>query len=162
MYAERMKVKVTDQNGKRMPVWFGSYGIGPSRLLGTYAEVFHDEKGLLWPKQVAPYQVHLVDLNPKAAFRQETCSKQASRKPKLSAEEIYEKLVKAGIEVLYDDREGVSAGEKFADADLIGIPVRLVVSEKSLAAGGVELKLRSSDKSTIIPIKDLASEMAKV
>jgi hypothetical protein len=106
----------------------GSYGIGSGRLLACIAEEHHDDKGLIWPITVAPYHVHLVSLGqPEAADR------------------IYEALLKAGIEVLYDDREE-SPGVKFNDADLIGIPLRVTVAAKSLAKGGVELKRRDQPK----------------
>ena len=140
MYAEKMNMKVTDQKGKRIPVWFASYGIGPTRLLGTYAEVFHDEKGLLWPKVVAPFACHLLSLS------------NLSNLTNL-ANSVYEKLEKAGIEVLYDDREDKSAGEKFADADLIGCPWRLVVSEKT--AGKIELKKRFGKDAKLVSIAEL-------
>lgn len=111
-YAERMRVYFTDKKGMKKPVWFGSYGIGPTRVMGTLVEVSHDEKGIIWYPQVAPFAVHLIEL------------------PGGKAKVIYNKLLEAKIEVLWDDRE-ISAGEKFTDADLIGIPVRLVVSEKT-------------------------------
>ena len=100
-------------------------------------EKYNDEKGIVWPESVAPFKVHLLSLN-KAE----------------EGEKIYAQLQAAGIEVLYDDREA-GAGEKFADADLIGIPYRIVVSEKSLAAGGVELKKRSEKNSEIIEVEKL-------
>jgi prolyl-tRNA synthetase len=115
-----------------------SYGIGPSRVLGTIVELFHDEKGIIWPESVAPFKVHLLSINENEA-----------------AEKIYQALIGEGIEVLYDDRE-VSAGEKFADADLIGCPNRLIVSAKTLAVASVELKKRAAKTSELIKIKDLA------
>jgi len=123
-YAERMRVYFTDKKGMKKPVWFGSYGIGPTRVMGALVEVSHDEKGITWYPQVAPFTVHLIEL-PGAK----------------DAAEVYKKLVAAGIEVLWDDRE-VSAGEKFADSDLIGIPVRLVVSDKT--GDKIEWKERAS------------------
>ncbi|MCG2692351.1 His/Gly/Thr/Pro-type tRNA ligase C-terminal domain-containing protein, partial [Microgenomates group bacterium] len=111
-YAEKMKVYFTDKDGQQKPVWFGSYGIGPTRVMGALVEVNHDHKGIIWPESAAPYQVHLINL-------------------KTDGEKIYKQLMKAEVEVLWDDREDVSAGVKFADADLIGIPVRLVVSERN-------------------------------
>ena len=115
----------------------GCYGIGLSRLLGTIVEVHHDEKAIIWPESVAPFKVHLISLG----------------KGK-EAEGIYKNFLAKNIEVLFDDRD-VSAGEKFADADLIGIPRRVVVSEKSLAGGGVEVKKRDEKTGKVIPEKEI-------
>jgi prolyl-tRNA synthetase len=134
-YAERMKVYYADKEGKKKPVWFASYGIGPTRILGTLVEVSYDDKGIIWYPQVAPFAVHLIELE------------EAKR-----AREIYEKLEKAGVEVLWDDRE-VSAGEKFADADLIGIPVRLVVSKET--GEKIEYKKRASNKTELLSFDEL-------
>lgn len=138
-YAERMRVYYTDKNGMKKPVWFGSYGIGPTRVLGTLVEVSHDEKGILWFPQVAPYDAHLIEL-PGAN----------------NAKEIYGQLRDKGIEVLWDDRE-VAAGEKFADSDLIGIPVRLVVSDKT--KDKIEWKRRDSERAELISFDELASKL---
>lgn len=128
----------TDKDGGKKPVITGSYGIGTSRLMGVLVEKFHDDRGIIWPKNVAPFRVHLVDL-------------QQSEESK----KIYESLNSQDIDVLWDDRE-MSAGEKFADADLIGCPVRVVVSARSMQAGGVEVKLRNETESKIIPVEELA------
>lgn len=130
-----------DERGVKRPVVLGSYGIGITRLMGVLAEKFHDEKGIVWPETVAPYAVHLIALsgNKKSRFL-----------PQKESEDIYQKLKTAGVQVFFDDRE-ISPGEKFADADLIGIPLRIVVSEKSLAAGGVEIKKRTEREGKIIP-----------
>jgi len=133
-YSEKMNASFTDKNGKKSFPYFGSYGIGVTRLIGIAVELFHDDKGIVWPESIAPYQVHLIGLNKKA-------------------EEIYEKLVKEGIEVLLDDREGVSPGQKFADSDLIGIPVRLVVSDKT--KNDIEWKKRSSKEIEVIEFKEV-------
>ncbi|HZJ18008.1 MAG TPA: aminoacyl--tRNA ligase-related protein [Patescibacteria group bacterium] len=133
-YSEKMNASFTDKNGKKSFPYFGSYGIGVTRLIGIAVELFHDDKGIVWPESIAPYQVHLIGLNKKA-------------------EEIYEKLVKEGIEVLFDDREGVSPGQKFADSDLIGIPVRLVVSDKT--KNDIEWKKRSSKEIEVIEFKEV-------
>ncbi len=116
-----------DEKGNRKPVIMGSYGIGPGRVMGTIVETLSDEKGIVWPKSVAPFQVHLI------AIANE------NSKALEEAEKIYSALEKAGVEVLYDDR-AIRAGEKFADADLIGIPLRMVVSDKTLETGSVEVK----------------------
>lgn len=131
-YAEKMGMNYADEKGQRQPVWFGSYGIGPTRVMGALVEIFHDDKGIIWPESVAPYQLHLINLN-------------------TDGKEIYQALVEAGVEVLYDDREDVSAGVKFADADLIGIPVRLVVSTKTKAK--IEWKKRDSTKTELLTLE---------
>ena len=119
----------------------GSYGIGSGRLLACIAEEHHDDKGLIWPITVAPYHVHLVSLGQAEA-----------------ADRVYEALLKAGIEVLYDDREE-SPGVKFNDADLIGIPIRVTVAAKSLAKGGVEVKRRDQPKAEIVAEADLVARV---
>ena len=130
-YTEALEAYFTDQDGTSKPVIMGSYGIGVGRLLGCLAEAYHDEQGLMLPKAVAPYQVMIVGLLEDEEVVQ-------------AAEKLYAELQAAGIEVLYDDRgkKVASAGEKFADADLIGAPIRLTVSKRSLMGGGVEMKRR--------------------
>ncbi|MDP3726743.1 MAG: aminoacyl--tRNA ligase-related protein, partial [bacterium] len=119
-YSEKMGAMFMNSKGDKKPVWFASYGIGLTRAVGAIVEVHHDDKGIVWPESVAPYQAHLIGImNNESRIRER-------------ADGVYARLQKEGVEVLYDDREDASAGEKFADADLIGIPVRLVVSEKTL------------------------------
>lgn len=129
---ESLGLFYTDEKGQKIPVWMGSYGIGITRMLGVLVEKFADEKGIVLPDNVAPYTVHLIDLGQ---------SEKAS--------EIYDALQKQGVDVLWDDRD-VRPGEKFADSDLIGVPWRLVVSQKSLEAGGLEVKKRTQDKVEIV------------
>ena len=138
-YSEAMKAEFVDKNGVKKPIWMGCYGIGLGRLMATIVEVHHDEMGIIWPRSVAPYQIHLINLK--------------TQNSNLSGDEVYEKLVRAGVEVLYDDREEVSAGEKFADADLIGIPVRLVISEKT--GDKVEYKERDQKESKLLTIEEI-------
>jgi prolyl-tRNA synthetase len=162
-YSEKMKAFFTDKDGSKKPIWFASYGIGPTRVMGTLVEVYHDDKGIIWPESVAPYQVHLIHLEGAKLDHLEG-GRMDSFAVKSKADEIYEKLKGAGIEVLYDDRE-VSAGEKFADADLIGIPVRLVVSAKTLrqAQGGsgdkIEWKRRSEKETELLPLEDILKRL---
>jgi len=144
-YAEKMGVNFTDSKGKKHPVWFGSYGIGPTRVLGALVEVSHDDRGIIWYPQVAPFEVHLVELKTKDV--------------RLKTEEIYRRLQDEGIDVLLDDRD-VSAGEKFADADLIGIPVRLVVSQKT--GDRVEWKRRDSEKAELLSYADVIDRLKKL
>jgi prolyl-tRNA synthetase len=148
MYAEKMGVFYS---GK--PIWMASYGIGPTRLIGTLAEIYGDEKGLNWPKSVAPYQTHLLAINNQA----EGVTKAANI--------VYEKLLSENIEVLYDDRTEVSTGAKFNDADLIGIPVRLVVSPKTLQQGSgqaqtkIEWKERASEKVEVLDLEEVVRRL---
>jgi prolyl-tRNA synthetase len=143
MYAEKMGMNYTDRDGSKKPVWFGSYGIGSTRVLGTLVEVSHDEKGIIWFPQVAPFDVHLIEIR-------------AGEREGERAGEIYQKLTDAGVEVLYDDRE-ISAGEKFTDADLIGIPVRLVVSDKT--GDKIELKERSKPETLLLDIEEVIKRL---
>lgn len=131
-----------DEGGKEKLVIMGSYGIGLGRLLACIAEEHHDEKGLAWPVDIAPYLVHLIVLSGKDA------------ELKTRADGLYEKLGSFNFETLYDDREE-SPGVKFNDADLLGMPLRITLSEKSLAQGGAELKLRSSAEKMIVPLEKI-------
>ena len=141
--SERMRVYYTDKLGKKKIVWFGSYGIGPTRVLGAWVEVSHDEKGIIWNRAMAPFDVHLIDL--KSKDKKESLVKK-----------IYDKLEAEGVEVLLDDRD-VSAGEKFAEADLIGIPVRLVVSKET--GEKIEWKLRTSDKKELLSFNEVLARL---
>ncbi len=140
-YTDALEVYFTDENGKQQSYIAGCYGIGVSRLVGALAEHFADEKGLVWPMSVAPFQVYLVVLG-------------ETDEVKAAGDKLYEDLKEKGIEVLYDDRADARAGEKFADADLLGIPLRLVVSEKTLAEGRVELKKRQDSEVNLIPLEE--------
>lgn len=132
-----------NEHGEKQDVYMGCYGIGPSRLMGVVTEKLADEKGLVWPASIAPFSLHLLSL-----------SKDKTSESHKLAESIYTTLTQSGVEVLFDDREA-SAGEKFADSDLIGIPMRVVVSDKSLEKGGVEIKERTSTDSHIVTVKEL-------
>ena len=147
-YSTKMdKAVFTDSDGKAKPYYMGCYGIGVGRTMGTIVEVHHDDKGIVWPKNVAPYQVHMTQLGNDEGAAQK-------------ARETYEKLLAAGFETLYDDRDA-RAGEKLNNADLIGIPVRLVISNRSLENGGFEWKIRSEEESRIVAEDDLISELTK-
>ena len=139
-YSESLGASFLDRDGKQKPVIMGSYGIGVGRLLACIAEEHHDEDGLVWPFSVAPYHVHLVSLK--------TLDDPAT--------ELYKKLEAEGIEVLYDDR-GESLGVKFKDADLIGVPIRLTLTSRSLESGGVELKLRRGGDRSMVPLEEVVT-----
>jgi prolyl-tRNA synthetase len=141
-YSEALGAEFLDQDGHSHPVIMGSYGIGSGRLLACVAEEHHDERGLIWPISVAPYAVHLVAL------------KGASE----AAEEVYAQLLANGIEVLFDDREE-SPGVKFADADLIGLPIRLTASKRSLERGGIEMKLREDEETMVVLSEEIAAKV---
>jgi prolyl-tRNA synthetase len=130
-YSEKLGAIVTDQDGKEVTVEMGSYGIGVSRLVGGIIEASHDENGIIWPESVAPFQVGLINL------------KAGDGKTDAACDDLYGKLRGAGIEVLYDDREG-RAGQKFAEMDLIGLPWQLIVGPRGLDNGVIELKNRAS------------------
>src|SRR3989338_135149 len=146
-FSEPLGLLYTDEQGKRHPVVMGSYGIGPGRVMATIVEVRSDEKGIVWPESVAPFQVHLLGLTGK--------DDQAVGK---ESEKVYKTLLDSGIEVLYDDRQA-SAGEKFADSDLIGIPWRAVVSKKT--DGKIELKKRNTDKTKLVSTQELVKTLKK-
>lgn len=140
-FTEAFNYYYTDENGEQQIVYMGSYGIGPSRVMGVIAEKYSDEKGLVWPENIAPYKVHIVGLN---LDEPEVYEK---------AEKLYETLLEKGVEVLFDDRDNVSAGEKFADADLIGIPHRVVVSKKTNES--FEYKRRTETEAKMLTLEEL-------
>ena len=146
-FSEAFGARYADNEGRMVPLQMGCYGLGPSRVMGTIAECLSDERGLSWPEAVAPYRVHLVLLS-QASGDAERCSA------------LYNDLLQQGVEVLYDDRPDASAGQKLADADLIGLPHRLVVSKKTLSTDSVEWKRRTSDDKVILPIMDVAAKLA--
>lgn len=153
-YSEAMKAYFIDRDRKRKPIIMGCYGLGPSRIMATIVEVFHDAKGIIWPPSVAPFDVHLLAL--------ESRKEKIREKIEKFSEKLYQDLQKEGIEVLYDDREQKSPGEKFAEADLIGIPWRIVVSEKTLKKDSFEVKRRSEEKIKLIKIKQLPKFLNKI
>jgi prolyl-tRNA synthetase len=145
-YSKPFNLTYKDEEGNEKDVIMGCYGIGLGRVMGTVVEVLSDERGMVWPEEIAPFKVHLIELI--------GADVEVSKK----AKEVYEMLSNAGIETLHDDRTDRTAGEKFADSDLIGIPYRVLISEKSLKAGGVEIKKRTEKDSRIVPINELAAE----
>ena len=147
--AEDLGLHFKNEAGESVPVWMGSYGIGVTRLMGVLVEKFADEKGIVWPASVAPFTVHLTGLNGEdAAIRDWT-------------DGIYQNLVDAGVEVLYDDRDA-RPGEKFADSDLIGIPYRLVVSRKSREEGKFEVVTRATGEVRMLTEEELYADFARV
>lgn len=152
-FSEAFGLLYLDEKGDKKPVIMGSYGIGPGRLLATVVEVYHDERGIIWPENIAPYTAHIIPVQSK--------DPKIDAKIKKTAEKLYIDLVKKGTEVLYDDREEKSAGQKFADSDLLGIPNRIVVSEKTLAKNSVELKKRSEESAKLVSFKKVVAVFKK-
>jgi prolyl-tRNA synthetase len=143
-YSEKMRVNFKDSDGSTKPTYLGSYGIGIGRLMGAVAEVYNDDDGIIWPESVAPFKAHIVSLGDSVKI----------------AEKIYKDMVKAEIEVLWDDRDE-SAGVKLADADLIGIPYRVVVSDKTLEKKSAEIKRRDSKKAELVEMDKIISWIQK-
>lgn len=144
-FSEPFGLTYKNSDGESVPVYMGSYGIGVTRLMGTVAEILSDDKGIVWPASIAPFQVHLLGLGEDMA----------------DADRVYQDLIDAGVEVLYDDRTGVMAGEKFADADLLGMPTRIVISKRSLENGGAEVKGRTQSEGEIVPLTNLVAHVQK-
>lgn len=142
-FAKDFNLVFKDENGNEKFVSAGCYGFGSSRAMGTVVETRNDKKGIIWPKEIAPFEVHLVNLS----------------KVNAPADKIYETLQGQNIEIIYDDRIGMSAGEKLVEADLIGILTRIVVSDKTLVIDSVEVKKRDSNKVKLVKIKELTSFM---
>ncbi|MEK7068503.1 MAG: aminoacyl--tRNA ligase-related protein [Patescibacteria group bacterium] len=145
-FSEALGLTYKDESGSDIPVFMGSYGIGPARLMATVAEVLSDERGLVWPAEIAPFAVHIVSLGDNDEVTKE-------------AEELYRSLEEAGVEALWDDTDR-RAGEKFADSDLIGIPLRLVVSEKTVAAGTYECVARTSGTTSHKSLTEIIAELS--
>ncbi len=141
-FSDALDLKYQTETGDTKSVFMGSYGIGPGRLMGTVVEVLSDDKGIIWPESIAPFKVHLIMLGDDEDIKNK-------------AEDLYDDLQKNNIEVLFDDRIDITAGEKFADSDLIGIPYRIVVSKRSLTDGGYEVKKRIEDKGKIYAKEDI-------
>ncbi|HUT21912.1 MAG TPA: aminoacyl--tRNA ligase-related protein [Candidatus Bipolaricaulota bacterium] len=149
-YTEQMKAHYTDEKGVKKPIIMGCYGLGPSRVMGAVAEIHHDSSGLIWPWEIAPFKIHLVAIG----AEDDVVMKQAR--------ELYDRLSKQHPdEILFDDREDKSAGEKLAESDLLGLPLRIIVSPKSLEKNSFEIKHRNKKESELIKIKKFDEELIK-
>lgn len=144
-YSKKMGAKVLDKNGKEVALIMGCYGIGVTRLIGTAVELFHDDYGIIWPESIAPYKINLISLDKNEV-----------------ADKIYSEFEGDGIEVLYDDRLNVTAGEKFADADLIGCPTFIVVSDRSIKSGGVEISDRRKTAKKIVSEEEVLKHIKQI
>ena len=142
-FSEALGLTYTDQDGSKKPVVMGSYGIGPTRLMGVVVETLADEKGIVWPSEIAPFKAHLIAMVPDAVTT-------------AYADALYDELTAAGVEVLYDDRDA-RAGEKLADSDLIGIPTRLIIGKETIDTGKVEVVSRATGETARIARGELLS-----
>ena len=140
-YSEPLELEFTDEDGKRQKVFMGSYGIGPSRVMGVIAEKLSDDKGLVWPEEIAPYQYYVVAIGDKAMG---------------IAEDLHSK---APEQIIFDDRKNARNGEKFADAELLGIPYRIVISDKTLAEDKVEIKKRTESDAKLLPLAEFVAKL---
>ncbi len=145
-YSEPLKAQVQAQDGQNVTLHMGSYGIGVSRLVGAVIEASHDDKGIIWPESIAPFKVGLINLKVADAACTKLC------------DDLYAKLSRAGVEVLYDDRD-IRAGEKFAEMDLIGLPWQAVIGPRGAAAGKVEFANRKTGEKTEISVDEAINRL---
>jgi prolyl-tRNA synthetase len=148
-YSEPLGASYLDESGQSKPIWMGSYGLGPARLAAAAVEQYADEHGISWPRSMAPFDVHLVGLG------------KAGSEEREAAERLYEELREAGLEIVYDDRDA-GPGEKFADAELLGVPLRLTVGRRTLASGEVEAQVRRGRETRSIPLEGAADAAAEL
>jgi len=141
--SEQMGIFYTDENDKKVPIFLGSYGIGITRVMGVVVEKFSDDKGIVWPESIAPFKVYLVSIGDVAS----------------KADALYDELTSKGIEVLYDDRDE-RAGAKFADAELLGIPYRVTISERLVADNKLEFTPRKTGESELLTAEDLLAKLS--
>ncbi len=149
-YSDSLKTKFLDENGAEQPIIMGSYGIGMERIIACHIEQNHDENGIIWDKALAPYQVHLIAVGAKSQQVVDT------------AEQLYGELSNSGIEVLFDDRTDISPGFKFKDADLLGMPFQVIVGEKNLANGMIEIKTRKSGERLLVQRADILKKVKEL
>jgi prolyl-tRNA synthetase len=148
-YSVPLGATYLDESGSSQPIWMGSYGIGPARIAAAAVEQFADEHGISWPRSLAPWDVHLVGLG-----------KPGSDEHAL-AERLYEELRAVGLDVIYDDRDA-GPGEKFADAELLGCPLRLTIGRRTLAAGEIEAQVRRGREARTVPVEGAAQAAAEL
>lgn len=147
-YSTTAGLSFTDEHGEINDVIMGCYGIGTTRIMGTIVEIFNDENGIIWPKEIAPYDIHLITIG-------------SDSSAKNLSEQLYNQLVEHGHDVLFDDRE-LRPGEKFADSDLIGIPIRIVISDKTIKNKQVEIKKRNELEAQFVDQQQVLSELKKL
>jgi prolyl-tRNA synthetase len=149
-YSDALKASFLDENGQAKPIIMGSYGIGIERIIACHIEQNHDANGIVWDKAVAPYDVHLIGVSMKSAAVVE------------HAERLYRELQNGSIDVLYDDRTAISPGFKFKDADLLGMPLQVIVGEKNLAHGKVEIKIRKGGERILVEAEQVVSKVREL
>jgi prolyl-tRNA synthetase len=149
-FSEPLGATYLDESGAEQPIWMGSYGIGPARICAAAVEQFADEQGISWPRSISPYDVHLVGLGKEGTEEREL------------AERLYDELKEAGLDVIYDDREDLGPGGKFADAELLGCPLRLTAGKRSLASGELEAQVRRGRESRTLPLEGAAEAAAEL
>jgi prolyl-tRNA synthetase len=142
-YSERFGATYLDESGAEQLIWMGSYGIGPARICAAAVEQFADEQGISWPRSITPFDVHLVGLGKEGT------------EERVLADRLYDELREAGLDVIYDDRD-LGPGSKFADAELLGCPLRLTVGKRSLASGEIEAQVRRGQESRALPLEGAA------
>lgn len=145
--AEQMGITFADRDNVQKPFYYGSYGIGVTRVMGVIAELFSDDRGLVWPDNIAPYRVYLVTIGTDPVVLEQ-------------GQKVYDQLQSAGVDVLWDDRVDARPGEKFADGDLMGIPHRVVISPKTIAAGALEYKGRTAESSENLSLEQLIDKLS--
>jgi prolyl-tRNA synthetase len=148
-YSEPLNATYLDEDGTDKHIWMGSYGIGPARILAAAVEQFSDEAGISWPKAIAPFDVHLVTLGKPGEPARDV------------ADGLYKELQTLGLDTIYDDRDN-SAGEKFADAELLGVPIRLTVGKRGIEAGEIEVQIRRGQEKRTIPLDGAAQAAAEL
>ncbi len=148
-YSEPLGARYLDESGGEQLVWMGSYGIGPARIVAAAIEQFHDEHGIAWPRAVAPFDVELVTLG------------KEGEPARSVADRLYEELLDVGLDVLYEDRDR-SPGEKFADAELLGIPLRLTVGKRGIEQGEIEAQVRRGQEKRALPLDGAAQAAAEL
>jgi prolyl-tRNA synthetase len=148
-YSEPLGARYLDEQGKEQPIVMGSYGIGPARIVAAAIEQFHDEQGIAWPRSLAPFDVELITLG------------KEGEEARTVADRLYDELRAAGLQVLYDDRDG-SAGEKFADAELLGCPLRLTIGKRGLEAGQVDAQIRRGQEQRSLPLDGAVEATAEL
>jgi prolyl-tRNA synthetase len=149
-YSEPLGATYLDEDGNEQFIWMGSYGIGPARILAAAVEQYADEAGISWPKSISPFDIHLV-----------TLGKEPGEPAREAADKLYEELREKGLDVLYDDRSS-SAGEKFADAELLGCPIRLTIGKRGVEQGEVEVQIRRGREKRTISLENAADEAAEL
>lgn len=149
-YAEGLKAYFLNEKGEEKPIIMGSYGIGVERIIASHIEQNHDENGIIWDKSIAPFRVHLIGLNMKNEMVRE------------ASENVYQLLLDENYEIIFDDRDDVTAGFKFKDADLLGMPLQVIIGEKNLRDGNIEIKVRRTGKRSVIPIDDILDTIHKL